>query len=151
MLRKVSGVIAVAPLLMSAACSQHTPATAESSSAAASPFGPTATAGSAGGGTVVEKLSGVAIGGVVPEGQAAADQSKYLTGGDTILTVQVKKVNLPDGTALSVALDFTQLGSITIVKGEGLMKANLGHFAVSRDQVAIKNGSVTVLSGGSFQ
>ena len=103
------------------------------------------------GGTVKETLTGPAIGGVAPEGQALADQSQFLSGGSTILTVQVRKVNLPDGTVLSVSLDFTPVGSITVSRGEGTMQANLGHFAVSRDQVRVRNNTVTILSGGFFQ
>jgi hypothetical protein len=103
------------------------------------------------GGTLKETLSGSAIGGVVPEGQALADESQFAAGGSTILTVQVKKVNLPDGTVLPVTLDFTSVGSITLSNGEGTMRASLGHFGVSRDQVRVLNGSTTVLSGGFFQ
>jgi len=103
------------------------------------------------GGTVKETLTGPAVGGVVPEGQALADQSQYLTGGSTILTVQIKKVSLPDGTVLPVSLDFTNVGSITLSKGEGTMRASLGHFAVSRDQVRVANNGATILSGGFFQ
>jgi hypothetical protein len=133
----------------SAACGQRVPGTTESSSAAASPFGPTTASSS--GGTLVEKLTGVAIRGVVPEGQALADESRFASGGDTILTVQVKKVNLPNGTVLNVTLDFMQIGSLVLNSGSGTMKANLGHFGVSRDQVAVRNGSVIVLSGGHFE
>jgi hypothetical protein len=103
------------------------------------------------GGTVKEVLSGPAIDDVVPEGLAIADQSKFLIGGSTIFTLQVKKVNLPDGTVLGITLDFTPIGSITLSRGEGTMRADLGHFAVSRDQVRVKNGDMVILSGGFFQ
>jgi hypothetical protein len=103
------------------------------------------------GGTLKETLSGAAIGGVVPEGQALADESQFAAGGSTILTVQVKKVNFPDGTVLPVSLDFTPVGSITLSKGEGTMRASLGHFGVSRDQVRVTNNGATILSGGFFQ
>ena len=106
------------------------------------------------GGTVKETLSGPSIAGVVPEGEALADESQFLSGGSTTLTVQVKKVNLPDGTVLSVSLDFSPVGTITLSKNEGTLRANLGHFAVSRDQVRVDNGassSTPILSGGFFQ
>lgn len=106
---------------------------------------------SASGGTVKEVLTGPGINGVVPEGIATADQSQFLAGGSTILTVQVKKVNLRDGTVLGVTLDFTPVGSITLSGGQGTMTANLGHFAVSRDQVRVKNADAVILSGGFFQ
>lgn len=108
-------------------------------------------ASSSSGGTVKEILTGPAIGGVVPEGEARADQSQFSTGGSTILTVQVKNVNLPDGTVLGVTLDFTPVGSLALSRGEGSMRADLGHFAVSRDQVRVKNGDAVILSGGFFQ
>jgi hypothetical protein len=65
--------------------------------------------------------------------------------------LQIKKVNLPDGALLDVSLDFTPIGRITLARGEGTLTANLGHFGVSFDQIRVKNGSVTILSGGFFQ
>lgn len=70
---------------------------------------PPASAGGCGS-TVKSALSGATINGVTPEGEAVADQSQYLCGGDTILTVQVEDVNLPDGTVLGVSLSFKPLG-----------------------------------------
>jgi hypothetical protein len=97
-----------------------------------------------------ETLTGPAIGGVMPEGQALADESQFTSGGSTILTVQVKRVNVANGTVLPVALDYTPVGSITISNGEGTLRADLGHFAVSRDQVTVKNAGVVILSGSRF-
>jgi hypothetical protein len=31
------------------------------------------------------------------------------------------------------------------------MRADLGHFAVSRDKIVVTNGTTTILSGGFFQ
>src|SRR4051794_21806946 len=76
--------------------------------------------------TVKEALSGPAFNGVVPEGRATADESQFLCGGDTILTVQVKNVNLLDGTVLDVSLDFTPEGTITLRRMEGTLSVNLG-------------------------
>ncbi len=101
--------------------------------------------------TVKEALSGPAFNGVVPEGQAQADESQFLCGGNTTLTVQVKNVNLPDGTVVAVTLDFGPVGNITLNKGEGTLTANLGHFAVSFDQVRVNYNGSTILIGGSFQ
>lgn len=106
---------------------------------------------SSSGGTVKEVLSGPAIDGVTPRGLAIADQSQFSSGGSTILTVEVKDINLPDGTVLGVTLDFTPIGSITLSDRRGAMSANLGHFAVSRDQVRVKNGDTVILMGGFFQ
>jgi len=103
------------------------------------------------GGTVKEPLTGPAINGVVPEGLATADQSQFSSGGSTILTVTVKSVNLPDGTVLDVALDFTPIGSITLAGGRGSMTRDLGHFGVSRDPVRVRNGSTEILRGAFFR
>jgi len=102
------------------------------------------------GGTTRETLSGPAIAGIVPQGQALADMSRFSSGGSTILTVQVKNVNLPDGTVLQVTLDFTPVGTITLSRGAGTLVTSLGHFAVSRDQVRVNGGGTTILSGGFF-
>ncbi len=101
--------------------------------------------------TVKEALSGPALNGVVPEGQAQADESQFLCGGTTTLTVQVKNVNLPDGTVLPVSLDFTPVGTITLSRSEGTLVTNLGHFAVSFDQIRVNYNGSTILIGGSFQ
>jgi hypothetical protein len=147
--KAIIGCVGIVAVAAAVGCSQHN---ASSSETSLNPLSPTSSSLAAStGGTVKETLTGAAIGGVAPEGQALADQSQYLTGGSTILTVQIKKVNLPDGTVLSVSLDFTPVGSITVTKGEGTMRASLGHFAVSRDQVRVANNGVTILSGGFFQ
>jgi hypothetical protein len=112
---------------------------------------PAQTSSSSSGGTVKETLIGPAINGVTPEGLATADQSHFLSGGSTILTVTVKNVNLPDGTVLGISLDFTPVGSITLAGGRGSMTANLGHFGVSRDQVRAHNGNTQILQGAFFR
>src|SRR5205807_263324 len=59
------------------------------------------------GGTLKEPLSGPTFNGQTPSGQAVADETKFSgCGGFSILSVQVKNVNLPDGTQLWVTLDF---------------------------------------------
>lgn len=149
MRKTIIGCVGIVAVAAAVGCSQRNASSSESS---LNPLSPTSSSLAAStGGTVKETLTGPAVGGVVPEGQALADQSQYLTGGSTILTVQIKKVSLPDGTVLPVSLDFTTVGSITLSKGEGTMRASLGHFAVSRDQVRVANNGVTVLSGGFFQ
>jgi hypothetical protein len=162
MSNRIRQITVLAASLTIGACSARDHGTAGSSFGSLSPVGPSVvtvdplraapipTAASAGG-TLKETLTGPAIGGVVPEGQALADESRFQSGGDTILTVQIKKVNLPDGALLDVSLDFTPIGRITLARGEGTLTANLGHFGVSFDQIRVKNGSVTILSGGFFQ
>ena len=58
----------------------------------------------AGGTTTEARLSGPAIGGVVPEGRARADARVTNGSFDTTLVVEVKNVNLPDGTLLGVSI-----------------------------------------------
>jgi hypothetical protein len=144
----IKSAIAIVAVSAAVGCSQRPTGAGEFSAAVTAPTSPSLAAST--GGTMKETLTGAAIGGVVPEGQALADMSHFTEGGSTTLTVQIRKVNLPDGTVLTVALDFTPLGSITLRGGEGTLTVSLGHFGVSRDQVAVKNGSATILSGGRF-
>jgi hypothetical protein len=110
------------------------------------------------GGTLKESLSGATLNGKTPSGQATADESKFSgCGGFSLLSVQVKDVNLPDGTVLWVTLDFKPVGMITLRGGSGTMPTdNMGRFGVSRDQVRVYNslpdisGYTQILGGGSF-
>jgi hypothetical protein len=134
----------VAGLLVTA-CGDHVAETAR-----LAPTAPLASGGCSGP-TVKEQLSGPAIGGVVPEGEARADESQFPCGGNTILTVRVKNVNYPDGTVLRVTLDFQPFGNITLSKREGVMTANLGHFAVSNDEVRVYKDTTQILIGPFFR
>jgi len=93
------------------------------------------------GGTLRESLSGSPIGGRTPSGTATADETKFSgCGGFSTLSVQVKNVNLPDGTVLWVALDGKPVGTITLKSGSGTMaQYNMGDFGVSRDSVQVYN------------
>ena len=94
------------------------------------------------------KLSGPAINGVVPEGDARVDQSK-LPAVPGQLQVRVKKVNLPDGTVLAVQLGATIVGTFTLSRGEGQLSTTL-NFQVGRlDPIFIRNGDMRILSGGA--
>ena len=77
--------------------------------------------------------------------------SKFCSGGSTSLTVNVRNVNLADGVALQVTIDFKPIGTIALSGGSGRLVTSLGHFAVSFDQVRVKNGDATILQGGSFR
>jgi hypothetical protein len=110
------------------------------------------------GGTLTEALSGSAFNGKTPSGQAKADESKFSgCGGFSILSVQVKDVNLPDGTQLWVTLDYGAVGTITLRGGSGTMASyNMGRFGVSRDQVRVNSAlpdvgtAQQILIGGFF-
>ncbi len=111
------------------------------------------------GGTLRESLSGATFNGKTPSGQATADETKFSgCGGFSLLYVQVKDVNLPDGSVLWVTLDFQPVGMITLRGGSGTMPTyNMGRFGVSRDQIRVYNslpdisGFTQILIGGSFR
>lgn len=110
------------------------------------------------GGTLKETLSGPAFNGQTPRGQATADETQFSgCGGFSILSVQVGKVGLPDGTQLWVTLDFMPVGTITLRAGSGTMpRYNMGRFGVSRDQIRVNSAlpdvptAQQILIGGSF-
>ena len=110
------------------------------------------------GGTLRESLSGPAINGKTPTGTATADEKKFSgCGGFSLLSANVKNVNLPDGTVLWVTLDFNPVGMITLTHGSGTMPTlNLGRFGVSFDQIRIYNSLPDtspfqqILIGGGF-
>jgi hypothetical protein len=110
------------------------------------------------GGKLKEPLSGPALNGQTPSGTALADESQFSgCGGFSVLSVQVQKVNLPDGTRLWVTLDFKPVGTITLSRGNGTMaRYNMGRFGVSRDQIRVYSvlpditTSQQILIGGAF-
>jgi hypothetical protein len=91
------------------------------------------------GGVPSVQLSGPAIGGRTPSGQATANETQFSAcGGFSTLSVTVKNVNLPNGTVLWVTFDGNPVGEITLNSGSGTMPTyNLGHFAVRRDRVTV--------------
>ncbi|MFL6067192.1 MAG: choice-of-anchor D domain-containing protein [Gaiellaceae bacterium] len=111
------------------------------------------------GGVLKEALSGPSFNGRTPSGQATADETRFSgCGGFSLLSVQVKDVNLPDGTQLWVTLDFGPVGTITLRGGAGTMATyNLGRFGVSNDDVRVYSAlpdvgtSKQILIGGAFQ
>lgn len=111
------------------------------------------------GGTVRESLTGSVFNGQTPTGTATVDMSKFSgCGGYSLMTVQVSKVSVPNGTQLWVTLDFGPVGVITVNNGSGSMPTyNLGQFGVSRDQVRVYSAlpdvgtSSEILTGGSFR
>jgi hypothetical protein len=108
---------------------------------------------------LTEALSGPAIGGQVPNGEAQADETQLTTcGGFTILTTRVDHVNLPNGTVLWVSLDFKPVGTITLNGGTGSMQPyNLGNSGVSFSHMRVYShapprvlGEQELLIGGFF-
>jgi hypothetical protein len=97
-------------------------------------------------------LSGPAINGVAPSGNAAVDQSK-LPSTPLTLDVQVGDVNLPDGTVLSVVVTdcgTTPVGTIKLNHGQGQLKTKVPGCQVGRQSaIDVKDSSTTILSGGA--
>jgi len=111
------------------------------------------------GGVLRNPLTGPALNGATPSGQATADETKFSgCGGFSLLSVTVKNVNLPDGTQLWVTLDFGPVGTIALHGGSGTMATyNMGRFGVSRDAIRVNSalpdvpGAQQILIGGAFQ
>lgn len=94
------------------------------------------------------KFQGAAINGVVPQCEVFVDESQALVGGNTLMTVTVKNVNLPDGTVLNYNLDLDPLGSLVLKGGTGTSTVNLGRFAPGgRDTFGLTNGNTFILGG----
>jgi hypothetical protein len=87
-------------------------------------------------------LSGPAIGGVVPSGKAVIDQPR-LPG---TLTTEVQNVNVPDGTVLTVSVNFYQAGTLTIVGRRGRMQASIP-FQVRTGPFEIFNNNAVIMTG----
>ena len=87
-------------------------------------------------------LSGPAIGGVTPSGKAVLDQPS-LPGK---LRCEVKDVNLPNGTVLSVSLGGYIAGNLTLDQRNGKMEA-LIPFQFRNGAVEILLGSTAIMSG----
>jgi hypothetical protein len=111
------------------------------------------------GGVLKEALSGSSFNGKVPSGEASADETKFSgCGGFSLLSVQVKDVNLPDGSVLWVTLDFKPVGTISLRGGSGTMATyNMGRFGVSNDDIRVYSAlpdissSQLILIGGAFR
>jgi hypothetical protein len=97
-------------------------------------------------------LSGPAINGVVPGGNATVDQSK-LPAVPLTLDVQVSNVNLPNGTILSVVVTdcgTAPVGTIKLTHEQGQLKTKVPGCQVGRQSaIYVNNGSATILSGGA--
>jgi len=104
--------------------------------------------GGCGGPTFTAKFQGAAINGVVPECEVKVDESQALVGGDTLMTVTVKNVNLPNGTVLNFNLDQDPEGSLVVQGGAGTSTVDLGRFAPGgRDTFGLTEGNTFILGG----
>jgi hypothetical protein len=84
-------------------------------------------------------LSGPAIAGRVPSGQAVLDESRVTTcGGFSVLGVSVSNVNLPNNTVLWIYFDSRLVGRVALVNGAAKMPAfDLGDYLSRKDAVAV--------------
>lgn len=87
-------------------------------------------------------LSGPAIGGRVPSGKATLDQPR-LPGN---LRVEIKNVNLPSGTVLTMSMGGYNAGTMIINNGQAQLQSQIpfqfrnGAVEVLKDGVAIMSG-----------
>lgn len=103
-------------------------------------------------------LTGPTIGGRTPGGQAVANQSTLTAcGGFVTINVDVKDVNLPNGTVLWVTLSGRPIGRITLSSGSATMQPYVYPGSLRKLAIQIYAapppltvGEPTVLSGGFF-
>jgi hypothetical protein len=109
---------------------------------------------------VSASMSGPAIAGRVPSGQAVLDESRVTTcGGFSILNVSVSNINRPDGTVLWIYFDSRLVGRVALVNGSAKMPPfNLGDYLSRKDAVSVydtpppvRTLEPTVLASGFLQ
>jgi hypothetical protein len=91
-------------------------------------------------------LSGPAIAGVTPEGDAKLDQSRQPAEPGR-LEVRVKNVNLADGTRLTVTLRGVPVGTITLARREGQLQTSVAFQVGRSDLPDVKLGDSIILHG----
>lgn len=100
-------------------------------------------------GDLFASLSGPTLNGVLPIGYAQFE----LESSRTEFEVEVRQINVPLGTSLTVVVDNVSVGSITIAdggRGELRLRSDRGQAVpqvVSESTISINNGSSAVLSG----
>jgi len=99
------------------------------------------------------KLSGAAINGTVPKGEAEFE----LEGANREFKVRVENVNLPAGTSLDVLVDGTKVGTIqvapSLMRSELVLKTENGQAVPqinSRTRVVVAGASGATVVAGSF-
>jgi hypothetical protein len=90
-------------------------------------------------------LTGPAINGVVPAGQAEVNQC-HLPQQFGMLTVTVQSVNLADGTQLTVTYQGVNLGTFKLSHQSGKFSDRLSTQAGANDQIAVMQGPAVILS-----
>jgi hypothetical protein len=112
---------------------------------------PAFASGGGGGPTFTVKFKGAPINGVVPECEVKVDESQALSGGDTIVTTQIKNVNLPNGTVLKICIDNDPLDTIEVEAGQGTEVTDIGRFAPGgRDSFQLLDENFDLIAGGQL-
>jgi len=95
-------------------------------------------------------LSGPAINGIVPQGDAKLDQSKQPNQAGQ-LTVRVRNVNLPSNSVLYITIDGQPVGAFTISRrGEGALLVTVPFEVGRTSRIDLRTGGGTlVLTGGA--
>ena len=102
---------------------------------------------------IVAALSGAAVNGLTPKGEAEFEQE---ADGDRKLEVEVERVNLPAGTALDVFVDGQKVGAITLgplMAGEIELETEHGQtfpLVNSRTRVVVADASGNTIVAGAF-
>ena len=98
-------------------------------------------------------LSGPAIDGVVPQGDAKVDQSR-LPSQPGALRIRVRNINLPNGTVLRInfggrfAGDGTDIGRLVLFGGQAEAAITMPFEVGRTDLITLMNGAAIVLTGG---
>ncbi|MFL6255133.1 MAG: DUF4214 domain-containing protein [Pyrinomonadaceae bacterium] len=99
------------------------------------------------------KLSGAAIGGTVPKGEAEFE----IEGANREFKVRIENVNLPSGTALDVLVDGTKVGRLAVapslMRSELALKTENGQTVPqinSRTRVVVADQTGATIVAGSF-
>src|SRR5947209_1743058 len=109
--------------------------------------------------SVSASMTGPAIGGKTPSGQAVLDESRITTcGGYSILNASINGVNLPDGTAMWFYFDSRLVGKVSLANGSAKMPPyNLGDYLSRKDSVSVyrtappPNSQTAVLTSSFLQ
>jgi hypothetical protein len=91
-------------------------------------------------------LSGAAINGVVPQGEAKLDQSGYPVE-PSRLEVRVRNVNLPDGAVLTVTIEGTPVGTITLSRTEGRLATTILFQVGRQSPITVERNGAVILRG----
>jgi hypothetical protein len=86
----------------------------------------------------------LAINGVQPQGQASGFNKDYnCSTRSATLTVQVKSVNLPDGTLLTVLMDYGTVGIVKLSGGSGSISVTYPGATLFKNRIQVYTSSGT--------